>query len=202
MPLFGSLFTRNPAPNYVKEFADALKRTRSWHLSPPEFGSSSNRYLSEDATVEIGRRWQDIYRGHAPEVFAGKCFEVAGTMQKPLEDILGVPLAFTLGYVKFHGRPVFHTPTKKLKPMLKQNLALQAVNLHAWLTLPSHEIIDLTFFTTVGVHQQTPDYIGMACIGHSNEIQDFLSYHPQLVGDGFLKKTGVLLEGMFLLSSN
>ncbi|SEJ77353.1 pentapeptide repeat-containing protein [Pseudomonas sp. NFR16] len=137
-----------------------------------------------------------FYAADLSGALSGKCLDVALSLREPLETIFDVPLTLTLGYVRFENQAVFHTPEGKLKQMLKQNLTLQAVNIHAWLTLPSHEIIDLTFFTSVGVRYQQPNYIGLACLGHSDDMGEDLSYHPQLVGDGFLWQTGLLLKGI------
>lgn len=200
MSLFEKFFPANhrkKPDSYETEFSDALKRTKRWGLQRPEFASSSARYLSDQNTAAIGQLCVDTFPNERPQDFAGKCFQATGAIQTPLEELLGIPLLFTLGYVHFNGQPVFHTPTDKLKSMLKQNLSFQQVNLHAWLTLPSHEIIDLTFLTTVGVVNKIPDYIGRACLSHPEGLPEGIVYHPQLVGDDFLRKTGVLLEGVF-----
>ncbi|MBF7143277.1 MULTISPECIES: hypothetical protein [Pseudomonas] len=193
MSFFGTLFNRVRPTSYEKEFDDALKRTRKWQLNPPEFTSTPRRFVNDDTTRDIRRCMKGLYGGHLPEVLAGKCLDVALALREPLEGIFDVPVAITLGYVRFGNEAVFHTPEGKLKQMLKQNLALQAVNIHAWLKLPSHEIIDLTFFISVGVRHQRPDYMGMACLGHSDSMGEDVSYHPQLVGDGFLWQTGLLV---------
>lgn len=201
MSLFKKLFPAKRASEpagYQAQFSDALIRTKRWELELPEFTSTPSRYLSEKNAAGIGQCWIDTFPNERPEVFAGNCFQAMGAVQAPLEDLLGVPLYFTLGYVQFEGRPVFHMPTEKLKPMLKQNLSFQQVNLHAWLTLPSHEIIDLTFLTTVGVVNNIPDYIGRACASHPDDLPEVMTYHPQLVGDSFLRKTGVVLDALVL----
>lgn len=202
MSLFKKLFPANrpsePA-SYQTQFSDALKRTKRLGLELPDFTPTPKRYLSGENAADIGRCWIDTFPNERPEAFSGRCFQATGAIQAPLEDLLGIPLYFTLEYVQFEGRPVFHTPTDKLKPMLKQNLSFQPVNLHAWLTLPSHEIIDLTFLTTVGVVNNVPDFIGRACVSHPDDLPEAIIYHPQLVGGDFLKKTGVLLEARVFL---
>ncbi|RRV10436.1 hypothetical protein EGJ27_02090 [Pseudomonas sp. v388] len=90
-------------------------------------------------------------------------------MHKPLERILDVPVAVTLGYVSYQKQLVFYTPTTDLKPMLELNHPLQRANFHAWLTLPSHEIIGFTFFTSIGVRNDWPEFIGATLLGHPTE---------------------------------
>ena len=94
-----------------------------------------------------------------------------------------MPLAFTLGYVEYNGRKVFYSDTRELKAMLHKGISSPALNLHAWLTLPSHEVSDMTFGTTYGVVTQTPSVIGRMCFLHPEEMIADMQYHPQLIGE-------------------
>jgi hypothetical protein len=67
------------------------------------------------------------------------------------------------------------------------------MNIHAWLTLPSTEIIDVSLATTMGIVQKRPEMLGLAITRPADELNG-MAYKPMLVGDGFLRKTGLLIE--------
>ncbi|MFN1150169.1 hypothetical protein [Serratia liquefaciens] len=65
------------------------------------------------------------------------------------------------------------------------------INIHAWLTLPSMEIVDLTLSTTLSILQGRKEGEGGVIVKKADEITDF-SYKPMLVGETFLSKSGIL----------
>ncbi|WP_230472655.1 hypothetical protein [Gibbsiella quercinecans] len=82
-------------------------------------------------------------------------------VQDALEEALQTPLYYTLGYVDCEKRPVFYTSESQLKNNLGNPMSgAVAINLHAWLTTPNMEIIDITFATTYGIVNNVPSVIG------------------------------------------
>ncbi|MDD1193724.1 hypothetical protein PT209_27510, partial [Klebsiella pneumoniae] len=69
-----------------------------------------------------------------------------------------------------------------------------AIDLHAWLTTPNLEIIDLTFATTYGIVNDIPSVIGRSSFQHYSEFNVNMVYHPQLIGDDYLKKIGAIVD--------
>ncbi|AIY40134.1 hypothetical protein LT85_0976 [Collimonas arenae] len=129
------------------------------------------------------------------EKIAVQCFAFSGFVQDALEEVLDVPLTYTLGFVKLGNKPIFYTSMEGLKEMLDAGRpATATLNLHAWLTLPSDEIIDVTFGTTLGVLRNEPEMIGRIATIHPDDMVGEHSYHPQLLGDDFLRRIGVLVE--------
>ncbi|MFA0125962.1 hypothetical protein AB4400_31850, partial [Vibrio sp. 10N.261.48.A2] len=86
----------------------------------------------------------------SPEDVSQKCFWITFLLKNELEKRLGMTFYYTLGSVVLEGNPVFYTDLDTLKSyMVKENTNFNpAVNLHAWLTTPSGEIIDAALFTT------------------------------------------------------
>ncbi|MGA3706031.1 hypothetical protein ACI2TH_22145 [Ralstonia nicotianae] len=76
----------------------------------------------------------------------------------------------------------------------------RALELHAWLTLPSREIIDLTLSTTLGLVRNLPELVGRAAFIHPNDLVGNHSYHPQVLGEDYLRRIGVMVElqGFFI----
>ncbi|MEN4169454.1 hypothetical protein [Serratia marcescens] len=68
------------------------------------------------------------------------------------------------------------------------------INLHAWLTTPNMEIIDLKFATTYGIVNIIPSIIGRCSFQHHSEFNENMIYHPQLVDEDYLKQNGALVD--------
>lgn len=182
--------TGRQTSNYEQRFDQALKRSKDWGLAPSSFSGSQERFLSEH-NLQIFQQVASAFLSHRQaEDVSQQCFAVTATLKTPLERALGVPLVFTLGYVEYNGRNVFYSDTRELKAMLNQGISSPALNLHAWLTLPSHEVIDMTFGTTYGVVTQTPSAIGRLCFLHPDDMTVDMQYHPQLIGEDFLERIG------------
>lgn len=55
------------------------------------------------------------------------------------------------------------------------------------------EIIDLTFSTTYGIVNNVPSVIGRCSFQHYSAFNENMVYHPQLVGEDYLKQIGALV---------
>ncbi|HDY9206502.1 TPA: hypothetical protein RRJ23_004704 [Klebsiella pneumoniae] len=64
------------------------------------------------------------------------------------------------------------------------------MEIHAWLTLPSYEIIDLTLSTTFAVNHNQLENAGKFIAKKADDITGLI-YRPMLVGDKYLEKIGV-----------
>ena len=183
-------FAGQQARNYEERFDQALKRSKVWGLAPSSFSRTQERFASE-RNLKVFQQVVEAHlcHYHAEEV-SQQCFAVTLMLKAPLEEALGVPLTFTLGYVEYNSCNVYHSSHQELKTMLKKGVPSPALNLHAWLTLPSHEVIDMTFGTTYGVVNQIPSVIGRMCFLHPDDMTADMQYHPQLVGEDYLERIG------------
>lgn len=178
--------------NYAQRFDQALTRSKAWGLTPPTFCSTQERFVSEH-NLQVFQQVVSAFLSHLQaEDVSQQCFAVTASLKAHLERALGVPLVFTLGYVKYTSRNIFYTDTRELKAMLHKGISSPALNLHAWLTLPSHEVIDMTFGTTYGVVTQTPSVIGRMCFLHPDDMTADIQYHPQLIGENYLERIGAM----------
>ncbi len=186
------------ATDYEQEFNASLLRTKKWKLNPPAFTSLPGRLLTEDVMPLIQKCWISELDGWGYEDFSQKCFQVTSSLQEPLQELLGVPLFYTLGYVQEDGKgPIFHTEVAELKRLIRNKQPLGHINLHAWLTLPTYEVLDFTLLTTLGTLLDIPGLKGRAVAGHPAGFPGHPSYHPQLVGDEFLIQCGLSQRVIF-----
>ncbi|WP_211442926.1 hypothetical protein [Collimonas humicola] len=180
---------------YRTEFDHAAQRTTAWNLRHKHVDHTDKRYVTPASMRKVEACLQKAMGHLQAETVAVQCFAFSEFLREPLEEALGVPLTYTLGFVKMNNKPVFHTPIDELKRMLDAGRpASRALNLHAWLTLPSKEIIDVTFATTYAIVKNVPDLIGRASFIHPDDMVGNDTYHPQLLGEDFLRRIGMLLE--------
>lgn len=181
--------------NYETEFTSAVKRSRNWNLEVPDITLSKTPFLTGSKAESALKVIQSIASKHTPEEVSQQCFGYMYLVQDALEEALQTPLYYTLGYVDYEKRPVFYTDEKELKSKLGNPMSgVEAINLHAWLTTPNMEIIDLTFATTYGIVNNIPSVIGRCSLQHYSEFNENMVYHPQLVGEDYLKQIGAFVD--------
>ncbi|MEL5576504.1 hypothetical protein [Serratia marcescens] len=181
--------------NYEAEFISAVKRSRKWNLDVPEVQLSKTPFLTGEKSESALKVIKSIALKHTPEEVSQQCFRYMYLIQDALEEALQTPLYYTLGYVDFERRHVFYTSKEKLKSKLRNPMSgVGAINLHAWLTTPNMEIIDLTFATTYGIVNNIPSVIGRCSFQHYSEFNENMVYHPQLVGEDYLKQIGAFVD--------
>lgn len=193
-PTYRSRSSQHAAGHYQAVFLAAQARSILWGLHPPLMDPLPVRYASTSAVAAI--RWQ-LHRavGHLSEdVVATQRFGVTATVRTLLEAELKVPLAYTLGYIRQNGQRLCCTPIAGLEQMLRTGIAPGArVSLHAWLTLPSHEIIDVSFWALFPDLGCADEREMRGLFMHPDQMPG-RSYHPQWVGDEFVRRIGVLKE--------
>lgn len=181
--------------NYEAEFISAVKRSRKWKLDVPDITLSKTPLLTGEKSEAAIKVIQDIASKHTPEQVSQQCFGYMYFVQGSLEEVLQTPLYYTLGYVDYEKRPVFYTSEEELKSNLGNHMSgVGAINLHAWLTTPNMEIIDLTFATTYGIVNDVPSVIGRCSFQHYSAFNENMTYRPQLVGEDYLKRIGAFVD--------
>lgn len=177
---------------YKKQFFDSLNTTN--------YGSISldGAPLDEDTRSRIYSTIQNQLGQFSAEEVSQKCFWITSLLKNELEKLIDTKLYYTLGYINLEGKPVFYTDLDTLKGYIGQetNGVSRAVNLHAWLTTSGGEIIDATLMTTLGVVRKQPELLG-GVIASFNESLTDLSYHPQIIGEEYLKKCGFMIDFEF-----
>lgn len=180
--------------NYEVEFQNAIQRTKDWGLNAPLFKPSERRFFNDKGLRKLNTLLQDSLGKMHPKEVSQQCFAINYSMQEQLEALLGTDLTYTLGYVEYNQRNVFYTPEDELEALLGTPVSMRPINLHAWLTSPSYEIIDLTFGTTYGVVNNDPRCYGLMCAQHHSLFTKDFIHHPQVVGDDFLSAIGGILQ--------
>lgn len=111
-----------------------------------------------------------------------------------MEQWLGCPVLYTIGWVDDGTeKGMFKFDDAFIADKLNNGHAGGTVNIHAWLTLPSMEVIDVALITSIAVLQKLPEGHGGVLAQHPDELKG-MAYKPMLVGPDFLRKSGILKE--------
>jgi hypothetical protein len=81
-----------------------------------------------------------------------------------------------------------------LRNLLKSGIENYSLSLHAWLTLPSMEIIDFSLPTSYAVVNGYRAERGGVIANHADKLSGGMQYHPMLIGEEFLIKIGAMVE--------
>ncbi len=178
---------------YEKEFRDAIKRTVEWGIGNPKFNQTKKGYINNKFLSSFQENVKDSFGVLGSKDLALRCFEFNLQIKPLVEDMLGTEVFYTLGFIDTPKISFFKSDLKRLKSHLSiGNHVSQPVHLHSWLTLPSHEIIDSTFFTSYAIKYDTPETKYSVVANHPSQLQGGMVYRPQLVGEAYLLKSGIL----------
>lgn len=182
---------------YLDEFKEAVNRTNRFKLQLPAIVYSNTTYLTDQANTDIPRLLlEEIGRPNLDKIVA-QCFSFHSFVKNIFEKYFKVPVTYTIGWVYEPPNSLFKQTEEQLLQLLESGPNSLQINLHAWLTLPSMEIIDLTLPTTVAAVRGQKVHFGGAISGHPDKFTGGLKYHPMLVGDDYFRKLGVLIEFSF-----
>ena len=181
------------ALSYESKLMAAYARSALWGLHPPVFRPAPVR-LGPAAAPAVHRQLATALGHLGEDLVARQRFGLTLLMRDLLERELRVQLVYTLGYVYQDGQRLCHTPIEGLEQMLRTGIAPGArISLHAWLTLPSHEIVDASFWAAFPALASTEERLHRGLLMHPDQMPG-RSYHPQWVGEQFLRQIGVLKE--------
>ncbi|HHO9701221.1 hypothetical protein [Citrobacter braakii] len=180
--------------SYSEEFLKALERTADFDLAPPDGVSEvPGRMMNDKRIRHLNRVLAPVFEGIVSyEQMVGQCMPLHLKARPVLEEWLGCPVYFTLGWVD-DGTPkgVHKFDDAMIADKLANGHQDDTINIHAWLTLPTMEIIDLTLSTSFSILQGLKGGEGGVITKKADEITGF-AYKPMLVGEAFLSKTGIM----------
>jgi len=178
---------------YVNEFVTAIKRTQKLKLElETPFIDSSGRYIKPETYKEVKKIILESFPEFSSGKYAKQCMDISLKAKVILEDYFNADIFFTIGDISVEGKKQFNFDEKYIKKLLASKQFNANLKLHAWLTLPSLEIIDLSLAQSVLLMSGDPissDYI----LSSPDKLKDGLEYHPMIIGENFLHKTGNLV---------
>lgn len=178
---------------YETQFKEALERTQNFGLPiPAKLPSNQNRLLNEKIQRELPFVIRDELGVLDEDEIVLQCLLLNIRLKSVFSKYFKCPVFYTIGYVGIDDHFMFKQTEDSLLSMLKNGIAGPSVSLHAWLTLPSMEILDFSFSTSYGRVNGIKEMMGAALALHPNELTGGMSYHPMIVGEDFLHKIGAM----------
>lgn len=175
---------------YYTEFNQAIERTQKLSLELPSIEFSQQKYLSKEMHDQLPYILYNTFGELDLNEVSQQCMSLHLRIKEPLSQFFGVNFMYTLGYIHYPPNDIFKTDESQLISMLSQELNSLELNMHAWLTLPSMEILDFSLITTLALHYGWDYGHGGVITGLSDELKHGIRYHPLLVGNDFLRKIG------------
>ncbi len=148
--------------------------------------------MVNDSFEEIIREWARLNVLSRPDRrIAGRCLEITFALVEFLAGA-GVDSMYTLGWMSFSGQPVYHFTADDVRRWLNgRHLNRTKIDMHAWVTLLSGEIIDPSWLSTVGIVRNHRDLIGAVIIANPAQPKSH-QYHPVTVDTAILARLGLV----------
>lgn len=141
---------------------------------------------------EIIREWARLNLCcRSDEQIAGMCMQITHELVEFLQGA-GIAAIYTLGWMSYHDQPVYRFGQVDVRRWIAHGIPnRRKVDVHAWATLPSAEIIDPSWLSTVGIVQNKRDLIGAVIIADADQATAH-QYHPVTVDPHVLFRIGLL----------
>lgn len=179
--------------SYASEWKAAIERTERFNLRVPPQQQTTGLLLDEKRYSEFPYVVQEALGEIGTEDLAAQCLSIHYRLAPVIERWLGCPVSYTIGWIEDGSEQgMFRFGDDFIDEKLRNPAPPGGtVNIHAWLTLPSMEIIDVALATTMGKVQNRPDMYGLVISKKADDLEG-MAYKPMLVGDDFLLKSGLL----------
>lgn len=141
---------------------------------------------------EILREWARLNLCSRTDAgLAGMCMTITEELVEFLTGA-GIDAVYTLGWMSYKGHPVYKFGHAEIERWLAEGVPdRHKIDVHAWVTLGSAEIIDPSWLSTVGIVQNRRDLIGAVIIADPDQATSH-QYHPVTIGTRLLYQTGLL----------
>ena len=177
---------------YATEWAAAVARTKRFGLDvPTHLIEPERRYLTDQRHAEFPKVIRrDLGDLNLSDLLM-QCMSIHYRLLPVLEKWLECPVLYTIGWVDDGtDTGMFKFDDGFIADKLEKGHTGSTINIHAWLTLPSMEVIDLALTTALAHMHGLREGHGEAIAGHADELTN-MTYKPMLVGHDFLRKTGL-----------
>ena len=181
---------------YLDAFIRAKHRTQAYSLTLPEIETDeSKRYITQEFLDEFPHLVLKNTRIRQLSDLSAQCLAVNLILREIIAARLECPVYYTIGWINDgteKGLFKFDDPLIEAALSGKMTMAGE-VNIHAWLTLPSMEVIDPTISTTIALANKIDDGLGKVFAGRADSTKDF-SFEPMLIGEDLLRRSGGLVD--------
>jgi hypothetical protein len=177
--------------NYQENFKIAIERTKRFNLASVNTEFNDIRYISKELIERFPYALRDTFGEFGVEELASQCLSINLRLKDFISNFLNCPVYYTIGYIVIDNLKYFYQDEKSLEDMLKNGVSTNKISLHAWLTLPSMEIIDPSIITSCALINNRKEELGGVIINHADEVKN-MQFIPMLIGEDFLWEAGLI----------
>ncbi|NPW38035.1 hypothetical protein [Pseudomonas aeruginosa] len=184
--------------DYLKNFEHAVRFTRScgFKEAPPN-------WIERDLLDTEGTFIEPAFRAAGvvdPAMAAGQCLKWCHYLAPHFERQIGAKVWVTIGQLWNGDQPIFSPTWSALKRWARTGITLgelqaggtMGINLHAWLTVESGEIIEPTFGSSLAAFagDAFSKFRGAVAWGRDPHVLNRHRYFPMAVGQAFAEAIG------------
>jgi hypothetical protein len=180
---------------YKTKFLEACGRAKRLGYDQGDISSSSfsKKLLVGRTRDSLETLFHKVLGPKQPEMIAGNCLGINLLLKSHIENELHLKTYFTLGSFQMDGKRIFEFTEDDIKLWLQSGVPdITKIDIHAWLTLESLEIIDATLPTSWGIICDSPELVGGIIHEHPSELRGNVSFHPVIVGHEILPDIGAI----------
>lgn len=175
--------------DYTQEFRTALSRSSELGLNVPQVAFQTTRFYSDDKFMSlINQLYRKLGNSDGTVDLVGQCLNVHWNIRGAAESVFKCGAHLTIGYIQENEDLYFEFSYQNVKDWLTNGIDLNKVSLHAWITLDSMEIVDLTWPSTRAKILKSQQGWGTAVTKHPDEFVNGLQYHPLVINNDFPNK--------------
>ncbi|MFC6634032.1 hypothetical protein [Microbulbifer taiwanensis] len=179
---------------YKSEFEAAIERTKKFNLPCPPVEYSSELLLTDNKMNGFVYALRDSIGELEPKEVVAQCLSIHYRVLDVVSNFFKTDCYFTIGYVESDNGTLFYQSENDLKNILINGADRPSLSIHAWLTLPTMEILDFSLPTSFAIINNIKEGIGGLIARHADRLINGVKYHPMLIGEDFLRESGLLIE--------
>lgn len=196
---------KNPGYSYPAELFDAIDRTQRAGLSLEGFRPRAGKVITPELQIMIRQKiYSDVAKSTdpIPLVAGANSFDRHPAFLPWVAGEIDPGAVLTCGYIEpLGGLQVNYSKSDGLKWIKGDITAGEAriarTIMQCWITLPSLEIIDLSFPVLLAHHKR--EVIDLAALpfiaGDPNKTPSKLLYHPVIIGKAFVNRINGTASG-------
>lgn len=179
--------------HYKENFERAAAFTKLCGFEFPKVKWQEGDLLDEQG--DFIERTYELAGVHDRSASAGQCLKWSHYLAPSFEQVLGCTVWPTIGQIWKEDNAVFNPTWKELHRWGHEGIQMDdfgargGINLHAWMTLPTGEIIEPTFFSTLAVANKNAfgKYLGATTWGRDPGVLPGHRYLPMAIGRRFIE---------------
>lgn len=175
--------------DYISLYNEAMKRSTELFkpaLLPAKVSIDTNKPEYDIAAIKAAIIQDFIEFIPSPQSMIGRCFKIVREGSYVLQS-MGIPHYLTIGNIEYKGTPYFTTTVQSLYSEIKNGYTpFEPANAHAWLTLDSGQIVDLTILPSLDAQYGSGSlgWESAIFVSDSNVVPE-IRHIPMLTGFGY-----------------